>query len=161
MNTWKQSIVCGNYPLDKTFTSLVCPMITFGHNSATMNAQEGHPYPSWVPYGCGYIGAYVLGVVCVVSYFPQFFPGITDATVSALAQLQGSLCLGVYAGHQRSRIREKYNIEGNSYSDCIMHSFLSPCALCQESYEIDYQTMHNASSQCFTDAPYIPVMVRE
>jgi len=43
---------------------------------------------------------------------------------------------GFYACIGRKKIRERYNIEGDCWKDCLCHSFCAPCAITQESREI-------------------------
>jgi Cys-rich protein (TIGR01571 family) len=36
----------------------------------------------------------------------------------------------------RGKVRQQRNIEGSQISDCCLHLFCAPCALCQEAQEI-------------------------
>jgi Cys-rich protein (TIGR01571 family) len=70
--------------------------------------------------------------------------------VQGVSSLCGSIGTGIYAGKLRSKIRSKYNIEGTPFMDCMMHSFASPCALCQEANEIKFQSINSEQT-------YMPV----
>lgn len=50
----------------------------------------------------------------------------------------GSIGTGLYA--------RKYNIDGSSTYDCLIHTFASPCALCQEANEIKFRTHQQSFS---------------
>ena len=132
---WKHSILYGG-PLETSCTSMFCPMVLFGHTHAKIKAAEGDPYPSWIPYACGYIGSYALGLSCFLAYgapiLGAFKVALTPQVAQPLASGCGSACLGVYAGHNRSVLRRKYNIRGSHCEDCMLHTVVSPCALCQE-----------------------------
>jgi Cys-rich protein (TIGR01571 family) len=40
----------------------------------------------------------------------------------------------------RTTIREQRNIDGGAVSDCCLHYFCMPCALCQEAHEMSVMT---------------------
>ena len=137
---------------------MVCPMVLFGHTHAKVRASEGDPYPSWIPYACGYMGSYALGLACFMTYGVSILNAIganlAPNVAEPIATSCGSLCLGIYAGHHRSAIRNKYNISGSRCGDMMVHALVSPCALCQEAEEINAQSM-------LTSGVYIPVTPHE
>lgn len=46
-------------------------------------------------------------------------------------------CLAcIYAGQTRGEIRAKYGLQESPCSDCCVHCFCSPCAVCQETREL-------------------------
>lgn len=161
---WNNTL-CGSYPFDKTCTAITLPMCIFGQNGARLSAIDGDPYPSCYPYACGYIGSYVLGAVGFVLYGSLgasiFHKQLADATIYTLAHIGGPVCLGCYAGRYRTAIRNKYNLYGHPFSDCLTHAIVSPCALCQESHEIEYQSRHHDienNNITVINAPYAPLM---
>lgn len=135
--------LCGPASLETTTMGLVCPMVLFGHNQASVQAIDGHPYPSWIPYCFGYIGSYVTGVVTgviILSAIPgAAIPEVINAVTSGCA----AMTVGLYAGAHRTKIREKYGIQGTECEDFAVHAFCSPCGLCQEATEIE-QRINNA-----------------
>lgn len=157
---WKSSLCYGG-PLETSCTGLLCPMVLFGHTHAKYQASDGDSYPSWIPFACGYIGSYALGISCFVAYGAPLLHALgvalTDNVVQPAASACGSLCLGLYAGNKRSVIRQKYNIKGSQCEDFAVHSFVSPCALCQESIELDMQTRESV----LISGEYIPVSPME
>ena len=161
--SWQTSL-CSSAPLETSCTSLLCPMILFGHNNAKLRAIEGDPYPSWVPYCFGYAGSYLLGNVCFIGYVPLLVALASNATLTPYAiqtgaNLCGSLSIGLYAGTFRTKLREKYNIEGSKCHDVAVHTFISPCALCQEAQEIDAHVLENNGTT--TDVIYTPILPHE
>ena len=46
----------------------------------------------------------------------------------------GGLCIA--SMDKRSDIRHRYHIDRNRFTDCLSHTFCTPCALTQESREI-------------------------
>ncbi|KAL2912490.1 hypothetical protein HK105_208062 [Polyrhizophydium stewartii] len=60
---------------------------------------------------------------------------IQDCIVGCLMAYIGCwCCLG---GSNRSTIRAKYNIMGDSCADCCIHTFCATCALTQEKREVE------------------------
>ena len=145
-STWKHSI-CHNGTLETACTGMACPMVLFGLTNAKIRAYEGDLYPSWIPFACGYIGSYTLGVFGFFAYGVPLMSGIgvpvAHNALEPAATACGSICLGLYAGKHRSAIRTKYNIHGSQLGDCIIHSLISPCAICQEAYEVETQCQDN------------------
>lgn len=56
--------------------------------------------------------------------------------INAFAFLCSSIMIGHYGGQMRTKLRQKYNIDGNRTNDIITHCMCSPCAVCQEGQEI-------------------------
>ena len=136
--------MCSNYPLETSCTSFVCPMVLFGHTHAKISASEGDRYPSWIPFACGYAGAYAIGVVSFLFYGGALAHAshiaLSPEVIHTASNLCGSVCLGIYAGNHRSAIRTKYNIEGSHCTDFAMQCMVSPFALCQEAHEVQCRT---------------------
>ncbi|TKY60957.1 PLANT CADMIUM RESISTANCE 2 [Spatholobus suberectus] len=44
---------------------------------------------------------------------------------------------GPYSGYYRSRMRKQYGLRGDDCTDCLVHCFCEPCALCQEYRELE------------------------
>lgn len=54
-----------------------------------------------------------------------------------LVVMELGVCFGaVFAGSFRSEVRNKYNLSEEPCSDCLVHFFCSPCAVCQEAREL-------------------------
>ena len=155
---WKESLCCGTFPLDTLCTAIVFPMCLYGQNNARMSAMNGDPHSSCYPYACGYIGAYVIGSIGFLSYgtiigsLAHFT--MSQQTAQVVAQLGGSSCIGCYAGRFRTQIRNKYGIAGSRSNDCLTHSTLSPCALCQETNELVIQNT-SCDLNNTMQAPYV------
>lgn len=164
MKTWKTPIICCNVPFETSCMSLSFPMIQYGHNVGKLDAFEKKLYNSWIPYCCGYMGSYIIGGLSFIFYGTVLTSlgghTLTPQLATTLGNVGASLCLGCYAGKFRTRIRNKYNIQGSYMNDCIIHSIISPCALCQEAEELRLQeeiSQNNIGEVIFT-APYAPLM---
>lgn len=164
MSDWKIPIICGHVPFETSCMSLFFPMVQYGHNVAHTNALEGKSYNSWIPYCCGYMGSYIIGGFSFILYGSAIAGlggyTLTPQLASTLANVGAPLCLGCYAGKFRTRVREKYNIQGSYMNDCLIHSVVSPCAVCQEAEELrirEEQSQSSATEVIFT-APYAPLM---
>ena len=167
MDTWKAPIICGNVPFETSCMSIFFPMIQYGHNVAKLDSVENKPYNSWIPYCCGYMGSYFIGGMSFIFYGSIIASlggyTMTPHLASSLANVGAPLCLGCYAGKFRTRIRNKYNIQGTYMNDCIIHSVVSPCALCQEAEELRLQedNPQNSVGEVILTAPYAPLMMTD
>ena len=159
-NSWNSTLLHGGQ-FETTCTSLACPMILFGHTHAKVQASEGDPYPSWILHACGYVGSYALGIFTFAAYGVPFLHAVginvSPQVVQSIATGCGSACLGMYAGKKREKIRSKYGIHGSRFTDCMVHTLISPCALCQEANQITY----NQNGPLFVPGGYIPVEIEE
>lgn len=166
MNDWINSLVCTQAPFETTCLSAFCPMCQYGHNVQKFKQSNEEIAPSWIPHTCGYFGSYAVGSILFILY-ANAFATLSHATlnpelINTIGNLGGSICLGAYAGKFRSELREKYNIKGSKFNDCLIHSLISPCALCQEAQEIEIRSKGNESLVIGSfEAPYIPVMSKD
>ncbi|XP_040871676.1 cell number regulator 10 isoform X1 [Glycine max] len=48
----------------------------------------------------------------------------------------------VYSCFYRSYMRQQYDLRGNACTDCLIHFFCEPCALCQEYRELQFRGFH-------------------
>tara|TARA_B100001094_G_scaffold319286_1_gene363913 strand:- start:10412 stop:10873 length:462 start_codon:yes stop_codon:yes gene_type:complete len=108
----------------------VAPPILSGLNKQKQGSLEGEINSSCIP-GCfAYTASNVSGQVMSIIAFSGI-PGIMPY-LSAVSLFGGMIGTGCYAGSNRTKLREKYNIQGRNYNDFFIHTFASPCALCQE-----------------------------
>jgi len=138
-------------------------MIQYGHSVAKLDAIEHKPYNSWIPYCCGYMGSYIIGGLSFVIYGSIIANiggfTLTPHITNILANVGAPLCLGCYAGKFRTRLRNKYNIQGSYANDCMIHSLISPCALCQEAEEIRlHEEIQFGDTDNLITAPYAQLM---
>ena len=47
---------------------------------------------------------------------------------------------GMYSSDTRTKLRERYNIEGSELEDLILHCLCHPCTVCREAQEIRHRT---------------------
>jgi len=156
---WKAPLCCSHVPLEWSCTSLVCPMVMFGVTRAKVDALEGHVYPSWIPYACGYCGSFAIGTASFAIYGPSILSSIgyqlSPDVAGGIGSLCGHICTGLYAGSHRTSLREKYGIRGSQYGDFLTHCAVSPLALCQEAAEVHH---HSEQRACDThEDSYIAV----
>ncbi|KAB5534927.1 hypothetical protein DKX38_018131 [Salix brachista] len=55
-----------------------------------------------------------------------------------------------YSCCYRSKLRKQYMLEGNLCTDCLVHWFCQPCALCQEYSELKHRGFDMAAGIYFT-----------
>jgi Cys-rich protein (TIGR01571 family) len=166
MNYWSNTIICARIPVETCVLSALFPMCQYGHNVQKFKLTNNEISPSWIPYTFGYFGSYVIGGLIFILYaniFANFGNlSLNPDIINTFGNVGGSICLGAYAGKFRTELREKYNIEGSQFTDCIIHSVMSPCALCQEAEEIEIRhNENNFYGNGIMQAPYIPVMTKE
>ena len=65
---------------------------------------------------------------------PFPFPASPYSNTSKHSMPLGNPCISSMDG--RTKIRDRYHIDGNRFTDCLSHTFCLPCALTQESREI-------------------------
>lgn len=153
MNHFKHSpLDCSN--TENAAMSIFCAPCLYGINKSKFDTLNGEVSSSMMPGTFTYIfillGWQVMGVLYTGLIANLFHTVPSPEVVQAVSSLCGSVGTGIYAGKLRSKIRSKYNIEGTRFMDFMMHSFASPCALCQEANEIKWQSTNNEQS-------YMPV----
>jgi Cys-rich protein (TIGR01571 family) len=58
-----------------------------------------------------------------------------------------TLCLGsCYHAGYRTKMRQKYNLEGSKQLDCLLSFCCGPCLVCQEAREIKYQGLTDGNN---------------
>ena len=82
----------------------------------------------------------------------------------ALTSLIGNACsnisIGLYAGNNRKDIREFAELDKNC-DDCLIHTFCSPCAICEETIALNkYQTTNNYDLLIQESPPSVPEMTK-
>ncbi|KAI3945615.1 hypothetical protein MKW92_032096 [Papaver armeniacum] len=60
--------------------------------------------------------------------------GVNGALYTLITAL--TYCCCIYSCTYRVKFRKTYNLEGNNCTDCLIHCFCEPCALCQEYREL-------------------------
>lgn len=104
--------------------SCLCPCVQYGITHA-----EDQGKSTWIPFTFTYLlhslGYNILSLVLIG-------PFVSPDVAVSLAGFTGHIFTGIYAGRARGNIRRKYGIEGTPLNDCLMHSFLWPCAIAQE-----------------------------
>lgn len=99
------------------------------------NTSHMVKHPSCVSHTLSYTGLGLSGS-CLGSMLGYLiFPG-SEFWLSLCSTMGTSIFIGTYAGNMRTRLRKKYNIEGDKCDDMIAHAICSPCAICQEAQEI-------------------------
>ena len=135
---------------DLCLVGAFCPCVLYGNNGAIMQSINQDPYPNCWIHSISYIIAAASGVLCFsigASFFiPLYHPHHLYLS-NLLTSVGAHLGVGVLAGINRSNIRRKYGINGSECTDCIYHSILSPCALCQETIELS--NVHTRSSKIY------------
>lgn len=140
IDSWNQSLICHtNRKLNTEICALYCPMYQYATNLSAIDHYENKPQIPFT-YAFIYLFVYFATLITTNSFLIATFPQLAPPIVSAISSICASFSIGLYAGSSRTTIRQKYNIEGSSIYDVIVHTLVSPCALCQEAYEIEYRT---------------------
>ena len=114
--------------------SYFCTPCQFGLINAGTDGQ--HWVSRAVTYTVHLLGYQLIGLALLGGVVPPLSP----QTAASLAALCGNASVGIYAGHARTRLRQKYNLPGDTCSDCVLHTFAAPCAIAQESSELLYRS---------------------
>ena len=112
---------------------LFCTPCLFGENAAHVQS-----HPSCISQSLAYImlncSSYVVGSAIGNLIVPH-----NPYVLSSFGILCSSMMVGMLGGDMRTKLREKYYINGNKTNDSIIHCMCSPCAVCQEAQEIRLQ----------------------
>lgn len=87
---------------------------------------------------CTFVGFLVIVLLSVV-VLPQ---------VSILLLIGGLIYYCVYRGTVRTKIREKYGIQGSTCEDVTIHGICGCCAVCQEAREANYRNTKHIDFCC-------------
>lgn len=122
------------------------------------NAEHVVKHPSCLSHLLSYTGLGLVGNCTGSLLADAIVPGSAFGS-SFCTTLFGNMFLGVYGGEMRTRLRKKYDIEGNSTEDFMIHTLCSPCAICQEAQEIRLRNQHREESTSFEieNQGYVPV----
>lgn len=116
---------------------LFCTPCLFGENAFSITK-----HPSCVSYALSYniliLSSQMSGAIIGSLTMPH---NIYIGTV--IGALLSSAFIGHHAGNIRTKLREKYGIDGSFNEDFWAHFFCSPCAVCQEAHEIRCQNNAN------------------
>ena len=94
------------------------------------------------------------GSCCIVAFLPCGFAFIQGSAVGLAANQNCILpfinvacnpCMG--GACNRMKIRKGLSIDGNLGEDCLLHWFVGPCAICQESREVKRRLNQNTNAQ--------------
>jgi Cys-rich protein (TIGR01571 family) len=130
-----------------------CCCILFSRNAQTFDVGSSlftvYAFSAWV-------------ALCVITFI---FIGPVFFWIFVL----GSIAYNVQRARVRTAIREKLNIFGNFYCDCIYHLFLKQCSVCQEAREakalrlkeIDYISGQDMSELAARDEEVPPSTLKE
>ena len=160
MNSFKYSpLNCHN--TENTLMALFCSPCLYGINKSKMEALDGEVGTNIIPGTFTYI-AILIGWQMVGIFYTGFIGHLINAVpspdvIQCISTLCGSIGTGLYAGKLRTKIRNKYNIEGTPYYDCCIHSFAAPCALCQEANEIKYRSTIISDEQMYMPVYTAPI----
>ena len=153
-NSWNERLLCHqNWKFHTEVCSFLCPMYQYAINLSAIDFYDNKP-PMTFTYAFIYFFIYAVSLVASNSYIISAFPHLAPELINSLSSLCASFSIGLYAGSSRTYIRQKYNIDGTPMCDILIHTFASPCALCQEAYEIE----HRNSTNNYYEVPITQVM---
>lgn len=127
---WKTNILTCGVSSEICTYGLLCTPCLFGRN-----ASKIIHHPGCEAFALNYMFNAFTGSVIGTSLGILISNG-TPIVSHLMSLLCSSVLIGSYAGRTRSLIRQKYGIEGDENTDVCLHTFCSPCATCQEAYEI-------------------------
>ena len=164
MSKWSHKLICNRADFETSCLSIWLPCLAFGFNKQKLDTIDNHISPHWCGPSIAYCGSNIIGTVMCLLYAPLCMNGahIPPEIVQNAVAFGGSLGTACYAGNFRTRLREKYSIDGNLHADICTHIWCSPCALCQETMEINAQNRPFLYSAEINDSndkfPYVQVM---
>ena len=123
-----------------------CTPCLFGENQAKLKSIQGERNPSCFP-GCfTYVFMTLYGSLLGLSVASCY--NASPAVGSIFGDMFSHFSIGAYAGSNRTKIREFVNLpKDDCCNDCIMHTFCSPCAICQEAIAISEYELFNLDTQ--------------
>lgn len=132
-DTWKSR----GCDLDVCIYGTLCNPCLFGENSSHVIS-----YPSCFAQTIAVLFLYyslnVTGVILDSTCF--YGESVASALISTSFGCLSCLLTGMYTGNIRTKIREKYNIEGTDSEDLLLHCLCHPCSVCREAQEIRHRT---------------------
>lgn len=108
----------------------LCTPCLFGENSSDI-----HKHPSCKSNSVAYMSLLMTGNLWGNIIGNAIVPGSFTSMTIANYLCTGML-VGIYGGEMRTKLRNKYNINGNQIDDSIFHCLCPPLATCQEAQEI-------------------------
>ena len=143
------------YSCDNIMYGLCCTPCAFANNMAKIDAVQGNPSPSCYKHCLLYSLNYMIGIVSGVMW-GSVLPISAQASE---AVLHCCICfnVGMYAGASRRRIREIYNLPEQPCNDFLVHICCSPCAIIQESAQIEKMT-ENCNQYRYIEPPETVLM---
>lgn len=133
--TWRNKYNQCEY--DILMYGLFCQPCLFGENTSSIMKHPScisHTFSySALGFSSSWLGSLLGNVIC---------PGSDLAMIGGSSLCYGCL-IGTYGGEMRTRLRQKYGINGTPNQDVLMHFFCSPCAVCQEAQEIRLRKNEN------------------
>ena len=135
MNSWSGGLFTVYEPNICT-TSLCFPAVSYGIINQKLKYLRNRVPESCVPACLTYT------TYAAIGYYLGLTLGMIDLKLpfevsTGIATVCSSCYTGLVSFSTRTRIREKYNIEGSKFEDCMTHLLCMPCALSQEIYEIE------------------------
>lgn len=128
------------YDLDICVYGLFCNPCLFGENSSHVTAYPGCVAQTIaliiVTYSVGLTGLFAEELLCNGSEVLSSINGLATSCIT-------SGVIASYTCGTRTKIREKYGVQGTSLDDFCIHCFCSPCAVCQEAQEIRHRTKND------------------
>lgn len=132
-DTWKTK----GCDLDVCIYGTFCNPCLFGENSSHVIS-----YPSCFAQTIAVVFLYyslnVTGGIIGCSSLDA--KALGSALLSVSCSCLSCLLTSLYTKGIRTRIREKYNIEGTDSEDLLCHCLCLPCSVCREAQEIRYRT---------------------
>lgn len=122
-------------------TSLLCPPVQYGITHA-----EDQGKSTWIPFALTYllhsVGYQFLSLLALGTVAP---PEVAAPAAACI----GNICTGIYGGNARTTLRRKYGMDGSPLQDCLLHTFVSPCAIAQEASVV--RKFHVSGYSCVPD----------
>ena len=133
MDIWTKTL-CDNHPTELVCTTILLPCCQYGLNHQKYERMYVDSHSHWCPPVVTYVASHILG-----SMYALALVMITGIPLSP----DLPICIGSHIGQScytarlRTRVREKYNIDGNAWEDFTTHLLCHPCALCQENAQLN------------------------
>ena len=135
---------------------LFCTPCLYGMNKAKLDTMDGEVNVNMLSGCCAYVVILMAWQSIGLLLNPFDSAAISQPVIELMANGWGMLGVGMYTGRMRTRLRNKYNIDGNECSDCMMHTIAGPCAHCQEANEIKYRSTMN--EMMYEKVPTVQIM---
>lgn len=141
---WTKKLI-SFHDFETTFISWGCPCLAYAFNKQKYNALEGYKSPNWCGPAIAYCGSQLIGGMLCYSYGTYLLNSmniiITKDLVYGLVSVGSAMGSSCYSAELRTKIRQKYGIDGNTCNDVCVHYWCNPCASCQETAELSHHEM--------------------